>query len=205
LHTRATAVPSRPTRLRGDTRARLLEAALAVYEAEGHAGFNVHAIVARSGVSLGSLYHHFRSMDGLCAALYARSLAALLDRVSAALARARSLRGGVAALVRSYLAFAREERTAMLFIHASSYASFLPAHEALIADSKAPRMEAMRAFFDRHATAGELLPLSPELLEVLLIGPVAELTRRWLAGDTRIDLEQAARTLPPRLYASITR
>jgi AcrR family transcriptional regulator len=185
------------------TKQRLLDAALAVYRTHGHAGFNVHAIVAESGVSLGSLYHHFGSMDGLAAALYARSMSALLEQVAAAVRGARTVRQGVAGVVSSYLGFARKQRTAMLFIHASSYASFLPAHAPVIAGSKA-RMPEIQAFFFQHAAAGNIVATPEALLEVLIIGPVAELTRRWLSAPQLIDLKLAERELPDRIVASIS-
>lgn len=44
----------------------------------------------------------------------------------------RALASGVAAIVTAYLSYARERRSAISFIHASAYASFLPAHAELI-------------------------------------------------------------------------
>jgi AcrR family transcriptional regulator len=186
-----------------DTRTRVLDAALAVYERVGREGFGVHAIVATSGVSLGSIYHHFGSMDGLCAALYARSMAALLDEIVAALQSVRSLSRGVTVIVEAYLGFARHERPAMSFIHASAYASFLPAHAALIAESKSAQLASVVAFFAKHVEAGRVVALPVALLEIMVIGPVAELTRRWLADSNTIDLELAQRLLPARIVASI--
>jgi AcrR family transcriptional regulator len=184
------------------TRQRVLDAALAVYEAHGHEGFNVHAIVADSGVSLGSLYHHFGSMDGVAAALYARSMSQLLEQVAAAVSGKRSLRTGVSGIVTAYLTFARTQRSAMAFIHASAYASFLPAHAAQIQQSKT-RMQELRAFFAAYAAAGSIVQVPEALLEVLVIGPVAELTRRWLSAPSLIDLDLAAQTLPERIVAAI--
>lgn len=184
------------------TRQRVLDAALAVYRKHGHEGFNVHAIAAESGVSLGSIYHHFGSMDGLAAAVYARSMSALLQRIAAALSGIRSLRRGVAAVVEAYLGFARSQRTQMSFIHSAAYASFLPAHAAQIAESKA-RMHEIRGFFAKHMAAGRIAPMPEWLLEVLVIGPVAELTRRWLADPSTIQLELAQRVLAERIVASI--
>lgn len=184
------------------TRQRVLDAALAIYTAHGHEGFNVHAIVAESGVSLGSLYHHFGSMDGLAAALYARSMSRLLECIAAAVSGARALHAGVSAIVTTYLTYARKQRSAMSFIHTSAYASFLPAHAAQIQESK-QRMNDLRAFFAAHAAAGRIVEVPEPVLEVLVIGPVAELTRRWLSAPKQFDLEQAAHTLPDRIVAAI--
>ena len=181
---------------------RVLDAALRVYAAHGHVGFNVHAIVAESGVSLGSIYHHFGSMDGVAAALYARSMSELLAHIAAALSSKRSLASGVAAIVEGYLGYARTQRPAMSFIHASAYASFLPAHAELIEASK-QSMHALRDFFAVHARQGRIVKMPEALLEVLVIGPVAELVRRWLFDPRAIDLTRAQRTLPERIVASI--
>ncbi|MFG3604665.1 hypothetical protein [Micromonospora chersina] len=51
--------------------------------------------------------------------------------------------------------------------------------------------------------AGEFATLPEPLVEMLLIGPVAETARRWLAGVPGIDLGQAARVLPDRIWRSL--
>lgn len=206
---------AKPTRVEGrtaappvagakDTKTRILDAALRVYARSSEAQLNVHAIVAESGASLGSLYHHFGNMDGLSAALYARCMRELLDTIADALDEARSARSGTFALVRAYLEFARTRPVAARFIHASAYASFLPAHAGAIALSKGEPLARIRAFFMQHVRAGALVELNESWLEMLLIGPVAEVTRRQLAGEP-FDLTQAADLLAPRIWRSIAR
>lgn len=185
------------------TVARLLDAALAVHESHGREGFTVQAVVAGSGVSLGSLYHHFGNVDGLAAALYTRCMGELLDNILAALERARTARGGVRAVVTAYLRFVGEHPDRARFIHASAYAGYLPAHAEAIAEAKAPRLARMHAWLAPHVTAGSIVDLPDPLLEMLLIGPVAELSRRWLAGATDVDLATAARVLPDRVWAAL--
>lgn len=182
---------------------RLLDAALDVHESAGRDGFTVQAVVAASGVSLGSLYHHFGNFDGLAAALYARCMGELLDGIVTSLERARTARGGVRAVVTAYLRFVEEHPDRARFIHASAYASYLPANAETIAAAKAPRMARMGAWLAPHVAAGSIVDLPDPLLEMLLIGPVAELSRRWLAGATELDLARAARVLPDRIWAAL--
>ncbi|MGB3440932.1 MAG: TetR/AcrR family transcriptional regulator [Actinophytocola sp.] len=185
-----------------ETRQRLLDAALTVHAAGGAEGFTVHAVVAESGVSLGSLYHHFGSFDGLAAALYARCMAGLLDEIVAALERARTPRSGVRAVVTAYLGFVAGHSASARFIHASAYAAYLPAHAEMIATMKAPRMARMAAWLAPHVASGAMVDLPDPLTEMLLIGPVAELSRRWLNG-AGFDLANAAKLLPDRVWASL--
>jgi AcrR family transcriptional regulator len=193
-----------PKQQRGEeTVRRLLAAGLDVYADTGPVGFTVHAVSAASGVSLGSLYHHFGSFDQFCAALYSQCMADLLDALLAALERATTARAGIRAVVVAYLRFVEEHPAAARFVHASSDASFVPAHAGAIAAAKAPRVERMAAWLRPHIAAGRVVDLPGPLIEMLLIGPVAEVTRRWLGGAPGIDLAQAARLLPERIWQSL--
>lgn len=182
-----------------ETKDRLLTAALATHEA---GEFTVQAILAASGVSLGSLYHHFASFDGLAAALYSRCMADLLDDIVEALTKARTARSGIQAVVTAYLTFVTTHPAKARFIHASAYATYLPAHAAMIAEMKEPRMARMAAWLAPHVAAGSIVDLPDPLTEMLLIGPVAEVSRRWLNGAD-IDMTRAVKLLPPRIWAAL--
>ncbi|TDV40337.1 TetR family transcriptional regulator [Actinophytocola oryzae] len=162
----------------------------------------MQAVLAESGVSLGSLYHHFTNFDGLAASSYAKCMAELLDHLVAELARTRTARRGVEAVVRAYLSFVVDQSSKARFIHASAYATYLPAYKELIAETKKVRMARMAEWLAPHVAAGTVIPLPDPLTEMLLIGPVAELSRRWLTDPT-IDLEKAAGLLPARIWAAL--
>ncbi len=196
--------PMSPKQRRGEQTAdRLPAAALEVYADRGPEGFTMSAVIAESAVSNGSFYHHFGDLDGLAAALYTRCMTELLDALAAALQDAPTARDGLRALVVAYLRFTQEHRAAAHFIHASSYASFLPAHAGAIAAAKAPKIEAILAWLRPHVQAGRVVDLPGPLTEMLVIGPVAETSRRWLAGTPGIDLTQASRLLPERIWNSL--
>ncbi|MFD9247092.1 hypothetical protein ACFV0D_35260 [Streptomyces sp. NPDC059556] len=46
-------------------------------------------------------------------------------------------------------------------------------------------------------------PTPQPLIEALVIGPTAETARRWLSGAHDVDLAQAARILPDRIWRSL--
>jgi len=191
-----------PKQERGfETADRLVAAALDEYAR--HGTFTVQSVTGASGVSLGSLYHHFGSLDGLCAALYSRCMGELLDSLAEAVVRRRSAQVGVRALVVAYLRFARDRTAAARFIHSSAYASFLPAHAETIIAAKAPALKPIVDWFRPYVASGEVVDLPEALLEPLLLGPPAEVTRRWLAGAPGIDLAVAERLLPERVWQAV--
>ncbi|MBP2327705.1 AcrR family transcriptional regulator [Kibdelosporangium banguiense] len=193
-----------PKQQRGtETVDRLLSTALDVFAKSGQDGFTVNAVIAASGVSLGSLYHHLGSFDGLAAALYSKCMTQLFDELIAALQRTRTARTGVRALVVTYLRFTEEHPAAARFIHASAYAGYVSAHAAQINATKAPQLAAVAGWLRPHVASGEIVDLPEPLIEILLIGPVAETSRRWLSGVPGIDIGQAIKVLPDRIWRSL--
>ncbi|GAA0283944.1 TetR/AcrR family transcriptional regulator [Cryptosporangium japonicum] len=191
-----------PKQQRGaETAQRLLDAALAVHE-DG-SPFTVQAISAASGVSLGSLYHHFGSADGLAAALYTRCMGELLAAVAAPLSPAVSAEEGVRAIATAYLTFVADHPAAARFVHASPASGYLAAHAGTIAAAKKPAIEPVVEWVRSHVRAGRVVDLPDALLEMLIIGPVAETARRYLAGAPGIDLADAARVLPERIWFAV--
>ncbi|MEU1014649.1 TetR/AcrR family transcriptional regulator [Streptomyces sp. NPDC005900] len=194
-----------PKQQRGaETVERLLDAALQVYAESGEQGVTVSALTRSSGVSLGSLYHHFGSVDGLMGALLLRWLDRLLGELAAAVERSRTARGGVRALVRTYLTFIQEHPDASRLLH-SSYADRLGmARGRQLRDTQEARLSPLTAWVRLHVASGEIADLDAPLVEALVMGPIVATARRRLSGIDDVDLDRAARVLPERIWRSLT-
>ncbi|MFF2373258.1 TetR/AcrR family transcriptional regulator [Streptomyces xiamenensis] len=202
---RARTAPAGPAKQRRgqDTVDRLLRAAFEVYRDAGPQGFTLPAVIEASGVSVGSLYHHFGSFDGLAATLFIRCKDDLLAALTEAVRPATSAKGAVTALVSGYLRWSAAHRTEALIIHASPYAGYLRAHTERVDAGRAPRVAELLEFFGPRLAADGLRPLPPAQAEMLIMGPVTFAVTRWLAGTEGFDLEEAARTLPDRIWLSL--
>lgn len=181
----------------------LLDAALRLYEAEGERGVTVGAVTRASGVSLGSLYHHFGSIDGLVAALAQRWLGRLLEELILSLQASRTARTGIRAVVRVYLTFIQDHRTASLLMHSPAADRQGMAQGKELRDAQEARLSPFAQWIQSRVEAGELAPLSLALVESLALGPVVAVARRWLSGIDDVDLEEAMRVLPDRIWRSL--
>ncbi|CAM5233902.1 hypothetical protein SVIOM342S_07217 [Streptomyces violaceorubidus] len=192
-----------PKQHRGEvTSGLLLDAALRVYTDAGEQGLTVSAVTRASGVSLGSLYHHFGSIDGLVNALLTRWLGRLLEQLAEAVARSHDARTGVRALVCAYLAFVQEHPDVSRLLHSSRADQVGMSQGKELRDVQEARMPPLTSWVMRHVQRGEIAALPPALLESLILGRVVGVSRRWLTvGD--VDLDEAARVLPERIWRSI--
>ncbi|MET9776803.1 TetR/AcrR family transcriptional regulator [Streptomyces sp. NPDC006367] len=193
-----------PKQQRGEATVELLlDSALRLYAEQGEQGLTVTAVTRTSGVSLGSLYHHFGGVDGLVDALLMRWLERLLGEMVTALEHSRTARTGVRALVRAYLAFVREHPEAARLLHSSHADRLGMARARQLRDAQEARLTPLTCWIQRYVDKGQLAPLSPALTESLVLGPVIGAARRWLTvGD--IDLDEAARVLPDRIWRSVS-
>ncbi|MER6255215.1 TetR/AcrR family transcriptional regulator [Streptomyces sp. NPDC001584] len=180
----------------------VLDAALRLYASSGEAGLTLGAITSTSSVSSGSIYHHFGSLDGVVAALALRSLEQLLKELGAALLQATDARSGVRAVVLAYLDFVQGHPDAARLVHSVTADRLGMARAREIRDTQEARLTPITLWIHAHQESGELARLPAPLIESLALGPVVAVVRRWLTvGD--LDLEEAARELPDRIWRSV--
>ena len=127
----------------GGVRETLLKDAGDLLRAGGLPNLSLRALSARSGIALGSVYHHFTSKDDLLAALSAQGFADLRQCVSAAMAG--SHRGVLRKGVMAYFDFARREP--------EIYALMFETRVARSAPVRCERMTTYQVFEDAISSA----------------------------------------------------
>ncbi|MEV6160600.1 TetR/AcrR family transcriptional regulator [Streptomyces sp. NPDC052052] len=192
-----------PKQQRGEaTAAQVLDCALDLYASRGEAGLTLGAITSASGVSAGSIYHHFGSLQGVVAALAHSWLGRLLDELVGALKQVEDARGGVHAVARTYLRFVQAHPDAARLMHSVTADRENTAHAHQVRGAQEARLAPLAAWLHAHQESGELAALPLPVLESLILGPVTGIARRWLSvGD--IDIEEAARTVPHHIWRSV--
>lgn len=164
-----------------DARARILQAALAVWTEGGPAQAKVTVIRERAGVSTGCLYHHFRDREDVLASLFLEGLEDYQGGLLGRLEDARDAHSGVHAIVGWHLDWVSANPTWARYLLAGAPSSS--------ARFKAARSTANRRFFAAlsawaapHVAEGHLRPLPLDQLSALVLGPVEAYSRQLLAG-----------------------
>jgi AcrR family transcriptional regulator len=83
----AVTTPKRVTKRRGETRQRLLDAALTVFAEQGFGRSTVEQVCDRAGYTRGAFYSNFASLDDLFLAMWEQRSTQLVDGLTQALAR----------------------------------------------------------------------------------------------------------------------
>ncbi len=117
---------SRPNRTGVATRARIIDAAIAVLVEKGFAGFTLQAVADRAGVLFGSVTHHYRTRDRLIEAMLDAVLARYRARFSELVAAVEAEESPVRALVTWLLDDAVDPETRGIFLELWAMASHLP-------------------------------------------------------------------------------
>lgn len=82
-----------------ETRARILEAALAIFRDRGFEQATMREIASRAEVATGAAYYYFDSKDAIVMAFYERSQAAMHPAIEAALDAAKTFEGRLRAII----------------------------------------------------------------------------------------------------------
>ncbi|HLR82514.1 MAG TPA: TetR/AcrR family transcriptional regulator [Paenalcaligenes sp.] len=163
----------------GDKQQQVLQTALSLFSQKGFFNTSVHEVVARAGVSVGFIYHHFKDKQGIARALYdylLQRMNALLDDIelqhSSAQARCR-------AVIYMLFELTEAEPETMSFIIHARHQEFLPQEKPICSASAFVRM---RHFVSDGLQAGELTPMDSALASALMYGAAIRLLCLRLDG-----------------------
>ncbi|MDJ0924042.1 MAG: TetR/AcrR family transcriptional regulator [Acidimicrobiia bacterium] len=165
----------------------ILEAALECFAADGYDATSIEEICELSGASVGSVYHHYGSKEGVAAALYAEGIAGYQKELLAILASGGSPDTVVPALVRHHVDWVRTNpgwaRYLLLMGHAPATVEALTA----VRDHNRVLLDQLAGWAEPHIAARRLLNVSPLVLLALILGPAHALSRAWLSGTEELD------------------
>ncbi|HLR30346.1 MAG TPA: TetR/AcrR family transcriptional regulator [Paenalcaligenes sp.] len=163
----------------GNKQQKVLQTALSLFSQKGFFNTSVHEVVARAGVSVGFIYHHFKDKQGVARALYdylLQRMNTLLDEIEL---QHNSAQARCKAVIYMLFELTETEPETMSFIIHARHQEFLPQEKPICSASAFVRM---RHFVSEGLQAGELAPMNSALASALMYGAAIRLLCLRLDG-----------------------
>ena len=169
-----------------DRKSAILAAALRVFTDKGIEAATIDDIRLRAKASVGSIYHHFGTKEGIAAALYSDALDDYWARLLAGAGAAATPRAAIHALVATHMGWIVTKPDMARFLFARMQV-LRPEHEQAVRKRTSGHFKALLALVKPWLEDGQLRRLPAELYGPLLMGPAQDLARQWLDGRLRGD------------------
>lgn len=153
----------------------------------GLEALTIARLAAESGVSNGSIYHHFGSRGGVLAALYRDSFQRCMSELEEELDD-RPARDVVMALACRYLRWVEANQARAQFVYAASIG---PDPAGILDDLSAFKAEVFGpivTWMVERGAKGDLREVPMWALDPIVMGPAHECARRFLAAPDTVDL-----------------
>lgn len=162
-------------------RASVLEAALECFTRSGIDATTIGDIQKAARCSVGSLYHHFGSKEGIAEELFIEGISRFNNGMLRRLKRCGSAEESVKAVVRFYCDWSTRNRALASYLHSRDIDFSQEARARLKAIYHRYIAEVF-AWFAPFVASGEMRALPADAYVPLISGPIQEYVRRWLSG-----------------------
>jgi AcrR family transcriptional regulator len=175
-------------------RTSILAGALNCFGELGIDATTIGDIQQAANCSVGSLYHHFGSKEGIVEELFLDGIQQFNDGMIRKLKRCKTAESGVKGVVRFYCDWTVRNRALASYLHSRDIDFSDEAKERLRRIHRSYIFE-VYTLFARHVESGEMRILPLDTYVPLISGPIQEYTRRWLSGQFEAD----SRSIPKKM------
>ena len=176
-------MPTKPTR-ETSTKARklsILSAALDCFCEKGVEATAVADIQRRAQCSVGSLYHHFGSKEGVAEELFIVTIQKLNSGMLRKLKRSKHAEESVKAVVFFYSDWSTRNPKLARYLHSRDI-DFSPEAKTRLRALRREYIRSVFTWFAGFVERGDMAVLPADAYVPLISGPIQEYTRLWLAG-----------------------
>lgn len=179
---RRTRVGQEPRAGTAARRASVLAAALDCFERQGLDGTTIQDIQRAASCSVGSIYHHFGSKEGIAEELFIEGIQQFNAGMVEKLKRCSSAEDSVKCVVRYCCDWTTRNRALASYLHSRDI-DFSEAARARLKEIYRSYLAEVFAWFAPFVARGEMRVLPRETYVPLISGPIQEYVRRWLSGQ----------------------
>lgn len=162
-----------------DLRQVILDTALNLFTTKGYFNTSVHDIKRGANVSIGAVYHHFKSKEEIAEAIYSDLLESMTSSMAEFLAREATIQGLSKAIMGFLFEMTENHPAAMEFMLYAKHREFMPS--AIPICSSRP-LETMREIVQRGMDAGEIRKMDTVLATTCLFGGMFRMINLRLDG-----------------------
>ena len=173
----------------------IIDAALACFTELGYERTGISDIRVRAGVSTGSLYHHFKSKEQLAGEVYLEGIRDYQAGLLAVLERQGDAEKGIAAVIHFHLQWVERNAAWAQYLLRMRHLGFMAEKESEFRKLNQELFLRMAAWFRKQIEAGAIRRFPPDLYPAVLMGPCQEFTRIYLEGDSKTNINGAAKEL----------
>jgi AcrR family transcriptional regulator len=190
--------------LAADTRRRILDVALASFLERGYEGTTTALIRERSGVSNGTLFHHFPSKEAIATALHVEAIASFQEGLwELAERRPRSPRAAVRDAVAHQLGWIEEHPDLARFLYMRGQLEPDAAATPELAEHNRKLAAAYAEWLGPLQERGEIRQTSMLVVTAIVTGPGHSIAQRWLAGQLDAPLSSFVDELADAAWAAL--
>lgn len=181
----------------------IMACALELFVEKGVVATSVDDIRVATGSSVGTVYHHFVSKEGIAVAIYANALVDYQRGAAEALRRARDTRDGLSRLVQQWLRWveANPARAKLLLLVDHRDVRELGAEAA--AKLNVGFFAELDAWVSKCADMPWLASMRRDLFLALLFGPARRYAELWLTVDSATPMSVARPTIARATVAAL--
>lgn len=186
-----------------DRRQSILGAALACFTEAGIEATTIEQIRERAGCSIGSLYHHFRSKEGVASRLFVDGIADLNAGLIARLESCVTAEEGVRACVEHYAEWVDAHPELARFLLHSRDINFSPDAKVELKSMYHNHFGAVFSWFAPFVLRAEMKQLPPETYIPIISGPIEDYARLWLSGRAKSTPSAVADVFADAAWAAV--
>lgn len=158
---------------------RILAAALDLFVERGFHNVSVHDVQKKANVSIGSIYNHFGSKEGIAKSLYHHLVKEFEEMVEDVIAEDLSNRERCNKLIRQLLEYTETRRNIVAYMLHAKHREFLPDEPPVCSSTP---FKAMRDIVQQGMQAGEIRDGDPWVVAASVFGGAIRLIHLRLDG-----------------------
>lgn len=188
----------------GERRQQILKAALSCFTELGFTETSISNICQRSGASIGSMYHHFKSKEQLAAAVYMEGIVQYQNGLLSALEGDAMPERGVRAIIEFHLRWVVDNPEWSRFLFQKRHESFMSSTDEELSRHNREFVLGLSQWFTRHVAAGDIRKMAWDMYIAIVLGPCQEFSRLFLAGKVVSSIDEAVAELSRAAWKSLS-